>query len=242
METILGPLFPLSFFALLGIERLARGGTMPPVRRWLLTGIAFFVVAMAVNVTLPPLLASWLGPFTPIDLAGLGVVGGAAITFLATSFADYWLHRAMHRSNTLWRWAHQLHHSAERVDMAGFAYVHPTELLLAVGLTTLVGTLLGANPDGVMLAGYLYFVAGLIQHFNVRTPTWLGWFVQRPEAHRVHHTRGVHAYNYGLPLWDAAFGTRRNPPEWNADYGFWAGSTSRLGAMLIGRDVSEPSA
>ena len=36
---------------------------------------------------------------------------------------------------------------------------------------------------------------------NVRTPQWLGYLVQRPESHSVHHQRGVHAYNYSdLPL------------------------------------------
>ncbi|MCZ7680901.1 MAG: sterol desaturase family protein [Sandaracinaceae bacterium] len=59
---------------------------------------------------------------------------------------------------------------------------------------------------------------------------------------RVHHTRGIHAYNYGLPLWDAIFGTRRNPERWEAEYGFWDGASSQLGPMLLGRDIGDAPA
>ena len=57
---------------------------------------------------------------------------------------------------------------------------------------------------GFLLTG----IAELFYHWNVRTPHWLGYFVQRPESHCVHHQRGRHRNNYSdLPLWDIAFGT-----------------------------------
>jgi hypothetical protein len=28
-----------------------------------------------------------------------------------------------------------------------------------------------------------------VYHMNIRTPEWLGYFIQRPESHRVHHLR-----------------------------------------------------
>ena len=62
--------------------------------------------------------------------------------------------------------------------------------------------------------------------------------MQRPEGHSVHHTRGVHAYNYGnLSLWDLLFGTFRNPAEFAAEAGFYEGASARVGAMLLGRDI-----
>jgi hypothetical protein len=84
----------------------------------------------------------------------------------------------------------------------------------------------------------------MFPHLNVRTPQWLGYFIQRPEAHAVHHTRGVHAYNYGsFPLWDIVLGTFRNPARFPTEAaGFWDGSSRPLGAMLLGRDVSTPPA
>jgi sterol desaturase/sphingolipid hydroxylase (fatty acid hydroxylase superfamily) len=79
----------------------------------------------------------------------------------------------------------------------------------------------------------------LFQHANVRTPVWLGYIIQRPESHSVHHARGSHAYNYaGLPLWDLVFGTFRNPREFEAEAGFYNGASRRIGAMLAGLDVA----
>ena len=76
---------------------------------------------------------------------------------------------------------------------------------------------LGLSPGAAALAGYISFFVGVFQHMNVRTPQWLGFVIQRPEAHAVHHTRGVHAYNYGnFMLWDILFGTFRNPATFAA--------------------------
>jgi sterol desaturase/sphingolipid hydroxylase (fatty acid hydroxylase superfamily) len=89
------------------------------------------------------------------------------------------------------------------------------------------------------LIGYFF---GNVPHLNVRTPQWVGWFIQRPEAHAVHHGRGIHAYNYGnFPLWDILFGTFRNPTKFHEPAGFWDGASAKVGAMLIGRDVGERS-
>jgi sterol desaturase/sphingolipid hydroxylase (fatty acid hydroxylase superfamily) len=64
----------------------------------------------------------------------------------------------------------------------------------------------------------------------------------RPEAHGLHHERGIHAYNYAnVPLWDVVFGTYRNPAGFPEHYGFWQGASSRMGAMLVGRDVGHPA-
>jgi len=65
--------------------------------------------------------------------------------------------------------------------------------------------------------------------------------LMRPEAHALHHERGIHAYNYdSSPLWDAVFGTYRNPAGFPEQYGFWDGASTRVTSMLLGRDVGEP--
>lgn len=80
------------------------------------------------------------------------------------------------------------------------------------------------------------------QHTNVRTPHWLGFFVQRPESHSQHHRRGQHRYNYAdLPVFDIIFGTFRNPLH-HYDVGFYPGSAYELPKMWLGRDISSPSA
>ena len=91
------------------------------------------------------------------------------------------------------------------------------------------------------LAGLYGIFAAFLQHANIRTPRWLGYIIQRPEAHGIHHQRGVHGYNYAdLPLWDMVFGTFRNPAIWREQAGFYEGGSKRIGAMLIGRDISTP--
>ena len=79
----------------------------------------------------------------------------------------------------------------------------------------------------------------MFQHTNIRTPHWLGYIVQRPESHSIHHQRGVHAFNYGdIPLFDMIFGTFQNPREWTDSAGFHDGSTRQLLPMLFFRKIS----
>lgn len=240
LEDLFAALFPVTFFLVLIVERFLPGREQTKVRAWAFKGIVLFIVAGVINAILPALLTEALAGTSPINLSVLGGLAGGAVAFLATTLADYWLHRLMHRVHWLWRWTHQMHHSAERVDIAGFAFSHPFELVLSVSLSTLVSVALGVTPVAAMIAGYGYFCLGLFSHLNVKTAHWLGYFVQRPEEHLVHHQRKVHAYNYGLPLWDAAFGTLKNPREFDGEVGFYDGASRCMGAMLIGRDVSQP--
>ena len=84
-------------------------------------------------------------------------------------------------------------------------------------MTTLV---LGLDPVAAALTGYIAAFYGYFQHMNIRTPRWLGYLIQRPEAHCIHHQRDVHAYNYGdLPVWDMLFGTFRNPASFEGAVG-----------------------
>jgi len=111
---------------------------------------------------------------------------------------------------------------------------------MATVVTTLV---LGLDPAAAALTGYIAAFYGYFQHMNIRTPRWLGYFIQRPEAHCIHHQRDVHAFNYGdLPVWDMLFGTYRNPSAFQGAVGFDTPATDRLGAMLAFVDVNEPVA
>ena len=100
--------------------------------------------------------------------------------------------------------------------------------------------LLGIDPVAAAVTGYVGAFYGMFQHLNVRTPSWVGVLIQRPESHGHHHELGVHARNYGdLPLWDILFGTFSNPAQFSGDVGFGGQTHRRLGTMLIGRDVSD---
>jgi sterol desaturase/sphingolipid hydroxylase (fatty acid hydroxylase superfamily) len=80
----------------------------------------------------------------------------------------------------------------------------------------------------------------IFQHSNIKTPVWLGYLVQRPEAHAIHHAKGIHAYNYaGITLFDILFGTFKNPKNYEHESGFYQGASSKIKDMLLFRDISK---
>jgi len=146
----------------------------------------------------------------------------------------------MHNVPFLWRWFHQMHHSAERVDIWGALYFHPFDTLgftFVGSLALVVG--FGVSPEAAIVINLAATFFGLFQHANIRTPHWLGYFIQRPESHSAHHERGVHARNYSdLPFWDIVFGTFHNPKEFTGEVGFFDGGSKQLGPMLLGRAIA----
>jgi sterol desaturase/sphingolipid hydroxylase (fatty acid hydroxylase superfamily) len=77
-------------------------------------------------------------------------------------------------------------------------------------------------------------------HSDTTSPRWLGYLVQRPEMHRVHHQLDHHAQNYGLPVWDLMFGTWVNPTEPVNACGFSGDKALQLQEMLLGHDINAP--
>lgn len=165
-------------------------------------------------------------------------ITASIVCFLVASFIAYWGHRFLHASNRLWRWVHQLHHSPKRIEALTAFYIHPFDALQATLLNALVAYgLLGVSGASAGLALIYVTLFNLIAHADLRSPWWLGFFVQRPEMHRIHHERGVHANNYGLPLWDMLFGTWRNPRHSAVECGFDEDKELRIWDMLRLRDV-----
>lgn len=234
-------LIPLTFFAMLGAESLWPARVFPSRRGWRWVGIGFLLLLAGVSSLGPLLLPiSWLQSHRLIDGSALGVAGGAAVGWVVLSFFNYLWHRNAHRHDLIWRTFHQLHHSPQRVDIAGSALFHPTEMLAFALIATTVTTLvLGLDPVAAAAVGYIAAFYGMFQHCNIRTPVWLGYLIQRPESHCIHHQRGVHNYNYAdFPLWDMLFGTFRNPRDWNGAAGFEAPASMKIWSMLTWRDVN----
>ena len=74
------------------------------------------------------------------------------------------------------------------------------------------------------------------EHTNIRTPHWLGYFIVRPEMHRIHHERKQHRNNYGLPIWDMVFGTYENSNR-PVECGFDTSQEKRVSEMLACKQV-----
>jgi sterol desaturase/sphingolipid hydroxylase (fatty acid hydroxylase superfamily) len=231
------------YAALMLWEALAPGRRLPAVRGWRLRGLTSFAVFFFLSTYLPLGWDQYLAEYRLFDLTGLGALGGLAVGLLVYELAAYGYHRLMHRSTLLWRSLHQMHHSAERLDTYGAFWFSPLDM---VGWT-LVGSLslvlvVGVTPEAATLLLLTITFLGMFQHANIRTPRWLGFLIQRPESHTIHHGRGIHRYNYAdLPVFDMLFGTFRNPRGYEMETGFYQGASERVVDMLLWRDVSRPA-
>ncbi|HET6149235.1 MAG TPA: sterol desaturase family protein [Polyangia bacterium] len=240
MEKVLGVLPPFIYLLFLGLERLVPARPLAPIPRWRLKGLLFFLLGGLLVGGLPAAWTPFARAHRLLNLEGLGTWAGAAVAIVVNDLLGYAVHRLRHRP-PLWR-LHQMHHSAERLDVAGAFYFHPLDTVVyAFTATFLSSFLVGVSAPAAALAGSFGFLIAVFEHANVRTPRWLGFIVQRPEAHAIHHQRGVHGFNYGgLALWDAVFGTYRNPRTWDGQAGFWDGASRQLWALLVGTDVTHP--
>ena len=228
----------LPLFILLDLVYKARRYDTP--RFWRLRTLSVTMLAIALSFAVPMAWAKVIGDRGLLHLASLGTWFGALVGILVYEFCHYWYHRIVHRSDTLWRAFHQMHHSAEGIDAWSAYYLAPTDAAMFISIGTLVfGPLLGLAPEAAAVANLFLTFNAFFQHANIRTPQWLGYIIQRPESHGIHHQRGVHAYNYSdLPLWDIVFGTFRNPERFDKKVGFYDGASTRVKDMLLGRDVT----
>jgi sterol desaturase/sphingolipid hydroxylase (fatty acid hydroxylase superfamily) len=212
IEILLDPV-SLGVLALYGammlVEALAPGRALPRIRGWLPRALASFAVYFYLSSYLPLLWDGYLARYQLLDLSGLGPIAGATVGLFVYEGLVYAWHRAMHESDWLFRTFHQMHHSV------------------------------GLSPEAVTLFLFATLFLGIFQHMNVRTPRWLGYFIQRPESHTIHHGKGLHRRNYSdLPVFDMVFGTFRNPAGFEMDTGYYDGASARVVDMLLCRDIS----
>ncbi len=245
LDILLDPL-SLVVIALYGAlmlwETLAPARPLPRVRGWHLKGIAAFAGYFFLSSYLPLFTDGMLAQHRLVDLTGLPLPVQIGVALFVYELGAYAYHRAMHESRTLWLASHQMHHSAERLDVAGAFWFSPLDMVgwTLVGSLTLVGAV-GIGAEAATAVLLLLTFLGIFQHANIRTPRWLGVLVQRPESHALHHARGVHRRNYAdLPVIDMIFGTFANPAGFASEQGFYDGASARVLEMLAFQDVSEP--
>lgn len=211
---------------------------------WKLRGIVItgFVVYLSMAIA-----GMWEGIFanySMFDNSELSVPLGALLGIFVYEFGHYWYHRAVHASDFLFNLTHQIHHSAEGIDSYSAYYLHPMDVLAFTTISSLAFfPILGLSLEAGLYAAAFVGFNVMFQHVNIKTPHWIGYFIQRPESHCIHHERGLHAYNYAdLPLIDMIFGTFRNPKADEAypKAGYYDGASLRMAEMLLFQDVTEP--
>lgn len=230
------------YFILMAWEAFFPARRLPEIVFWRTKGIIAFFFFFFLSSYLPLAYAHWLPSAQLIDLTEMPIAPASIAAILLYECGLYIWHRSLHKNNILWRVFHQMHHSAERLDTYGAFFFSPMDM---AGFT-LLGTvcfsfIMGLPAQSVTIVLLVTNFFSVFQHANIKTPAWVGYLVQRPESHAVHHAKGVHAFNYSdLPLFDIIFGTFRNPKQYVEETGFYSGASSRIKDMLSFRDVSSP--
>jgi sterol desaturase/sphingolipid hydroxylase (fatty acid hydroxylase superfamily) len=226
--------------ALILVEQLRPARTLPHIPYWPLKGLAAFAIYFLISTYLPYVWGSYLAPLMIIDLSAIGTVWGVILGVLVYEFGAYWWHRGMHSSMFMWRAFHQMHHSAERLDTFSAFWFSPLDTVGWTLVFSVAFAVVGFSPDVVVMCVYITTFLAVFQHSNIRTPRWLGYIIQRPESHSMHHATDFHHGNYAdLPVFDIIFGTFHNPADFAKETGFYQGASSRVVAMTFGIDVSE---
>ena len=154
------------------------------------------------------------------------------------TFVFYWWHRARHDVDFLWRVFHQVHHSPARIELLTAFYKHPVEIAVdSMIASAVMFSILGASPTGGAWFNVFAVLGEYIYHSNLRTPRWIGYFIQRPEHHSIHHQLDVHGFNYGdITWWDRLFGTFKDADQFALHCGFPENHEKNLGDMLAFHD------
>ncbi len=120
----------------------------------------------------------------------------------------------------LWR-LHATHHSPGRLYWLNASRFHPLDTAGSVALSLGSVSLLGANPDVLLLMAIWIAVHGLFQHCNIKLRLGpLNYIFSMAELHRWHHSLVLEEANanYGnnIIFWDIVFGTMYWPRDRDA--------------------------
>jgi sterol desaturase/sphingolipid hydroxylase (fatty acid hydroxylase superfamily) len=245
LEILLDPISLIviaMYLALMLWEKLLPGRSLDKMKYWYLRGFTMFVFYFYLSSYFPLFWDPFLSRIQLFDFTSLNVVVSTLIGVFLYEFGVYVWHRSMHKNNILWRVFHQMHHSVERVDIPSAFYFSPWDMMGWTFLGSLCFSFIGFPPQAITLTILITTFLGLFQHANIKTPQWMGYFIQRPESHTVHHAKDIHAYNYSdLPIFDILFGTFKNPKGYEYEIGFYNGASMEIGKMLSFQDVTKPS-
>src|SRR5215467_8185004 len=240
-----------AFFGLVAVfEVCERIWPARPVDRWrdLKLDVLSFAFALTVNRACTHLIRNFVGDVTPGWLAGpvhvlqgLPSVWKIVFALFVVDFTIYWIHRAQHRFDLLWR-THAWHHSIEQMYwFAGFRTSFLHSFIYNIPQVVIPVTLFRLSPAE---AGIGYSLGLLIQfweHTNLKVNVGpLKWLIITPEYHRIHHSATIHrGMNLGttFSIWDRMFGTYVDPKEVEDSFPLGLGEkveTKKLPRMLLG--------
>lgn len=183
--------------------------------RWfnnLSLGLLNEAILLAAPVFIPLLVApeSTVSPVHPL-LATL-------VVFLILDLTGYWLHRAYHQVNALWR-LHRVHHCDLELDYSTTFRHHPGEVVISLVVMYLLMTTLNLEASQVIPYAITVRAVQLFAHSNIRlnarAEAVIHLLVVTPGIHQFHHSQHQLQTdsNFGevLTIWDRLFGTYTCP-------------------------------
>lgn len=230
------------FMCVFTLEVIAPASKNNCDRRWMILASCISLLQFIVAVTAGLIFTETFKSISILELKSQNVFVQGCLGFFLTSFIAYWWHRAAHKYDLLWRLFHQLHHSPRRIEALTAFYIHPFDGIAATFLNAFsCYVVLGLDAYGTGVSLIIAALYNIYIHADIKTPYWLGFVIQRPEMHRVHHKYMHHAQNYGLSIWDMLFGTFSNPKDYVSEVGFDEEREKRIYEMLRTKDVYKAS-
>lgn len=241
----------LVFLALACVfELLERVRPAREVDRWkdLKIDVFSFALAVAMNRLVDFAITGWIQDNMPARLvASMESVRALSspvkilLALVVADFTIYWIHRAQHRSDTLWR-THAWHHSIrEMYWFAGFRTSFAHSFLYNIPQATIPMLFFGLGTFEASVAFAIGMLVQFWEHTNLRVDIGpLRHVFITPQYHRVHHSATELCYkNLGttFSLWDHLFGTYVDPRTVPASTPLGLGEPierKKLPRMLVG--------
>lgn len=221
-------------------ETLFPARELPKMKFWKIRGLLFFIAYMLLTTYIPLVWDDFFASYQLMDLSALSLPLQVLLGVILFELVQYGWHISMHKSDFLFRTSHQMHHSSERLDVPS-AFVFSINDMIGLSLVGSVSfaLIMGLSPQAITIIILSLTFLGIFQHANINTPRWIGYIVQRPESHTIHHAKGIHKYNYtDLPIIDMIFGTFKNPKSYEHETGYYIGASKRIFDMLRFKDVT----
>lgn len=184
----------------------------------------WLMIVLFGSVWLYGLLSIWSElPVVWEGVAKMSFWNAVLLSYLVYSFVAYWYHRLRHSQSFLWHYVHYMHHAPSHMDTRVTFWRHPVEIVLDSLVIMAIGIVLNASVEVIFCVLIIESMLEIFHHSNIHTPKklrWLGYILQLPEQHLIHHQSGLHRWNYGtVTLWDTIFRTVRIPEKWNGRVG-----------------------
>ncbi len=142
------------------------------------------------------------------------------VGFIIRDFVQWWTHRLLHRSPTLWQY-HKVHHSVEQMGFAAHLRYHWMENVVYRTIEYIPLALIGIGLRDFFIIHIFTLAIGHFNHSNFRINLGpLKYIFNNPQMHIWHHAYDLpeekkYGVNFGisLSLWDYLFGTDYIPKD-----------------------------